>query len=66
MGESVFRISLSIGLIFLIFSLVALAFVKMDAPEIVPAVLSVAFNLVTVIGSWLVLRYLASKRKKNQ
>lgn len=66
MGERIFRISLSFGLVLLIFSLLTLVFVKPDAPEIVPAVLSVVVNLITVIGSWLALRYLASKRKKDQ
>jgi mannose/fructose/N-acetylgalactosamine-specific phosphotransferase system component IIC len=66
MGEHIFRFSLSLGLVFLILSLFALAFVNKDAPEVVPAVLSVAINLLTVIGSWLVLRFLASKRNKNR
>jgi hypothetical protein len=66
MGERIFRISLSFGLVLLIFSLLTLIFVKPDAPEIVPAVFSVVINLITVIGSWLVLRYLASKKKNDQ
>ena len=65
MGESFCRISLSFGLILLLFSLFSLTIVKTDAPEFVPAVLSVAVNLITVLGSAAVLYYLRSKRKKK-
>jgi mannose/fructose/N-acetylgalactosamine-specific phosphotransferase system component IIC len=66
MGEFIFRIILSFGLFLLVFSLFALAIVKPDTPEFVPAVLSVAFNLITVIGAALVVRYLRAKNKKRE
>lgn len=58
MGVPILRAVLSLGLTMLVLSLSALLFAPRDAPEFVPASLAVAVNLITVIGSGLVLRWL--------
>jgi hypothetical protein len=46
----------------LVVSLFTLLFVRVDSPEFAPTILSVAANVITVVGCGLVLRKLLAKK----
>jgi hypothetical protein len=61
------RIILYFGLLLLVMSLFALAFVPRDAPGFVAAVLAVLANFITVSGAAILLRvFLAKEARRDQ
>jgi uncharacterized membrane protein YcjF (UPF0283 family) len=62
MGVALFGVILSFSLVLLVVSLFTLLFVRADSPEFAPTILSVAANVITVIGCGLVLRKLSARK----
>ena len=62
MGVAILKAVLSLGLTLLILSIIAFLFVPRDAPGLVPAILSIAANVITVVGCGIVLRKLSAKK----
>ena len=62
MGVALFRVILSFSLMLLVVSLFTLLFVNVNSPEFAPTILSVAANVITVVGCGLVLRKLTAKK----
>ena len=64
MGVALFGVILSFSLVLLAVSLFTLLFVRVDSPEFAPTILSVAANVITVVGCGLVLRKLSAKKRQ--
>jgi len=62
LSAALFGVILSFSLMLLVVSLFTLLFVKVDTPEFAPTILSVAANVITVVGCGLVLRKLLAKK----
>jgi hypothetical protein len=62
LSTALFGVILSFSLVLLVVSLFTLFFVNVNSPEFAPTILSVAANVITVVGCGLVLRKLLAKR----
>jgi hypothetical protein len=62
MGVALFGVILSFSLVLLVVSLFTLLFVNVNSPEFAPTILSVAANVITVVGCGLVLRKLLARK----
>ena len=62
LSAAFFGVILSFSLLLLVVSLFILLFVNVNSPEFAPTILSVAANVITVVGCGLVLRKLTAKK----
>ena len=62
LSVALFGVILSFSLLLLVVSLFILLFVNVNSPEFAPTILSVAANVITVVGCGLVLRKLTAKK----
>jgi len=62
LSAALFGVILSFSLLLLVVSLFILLFVNVNSPEFAPTILSVAANVITVVGCGLVLRKLTAKK----
>ena len=62
LSVALFGVILSFSLVLLVVSLFTLLFVNVNSPEFAPTILSVAANVITVVGCGLVLRKLTAKK----
>lgn len=64
LSAALFGVIFSFSLVLLVVSLFTLLFVKTDSPEFAPTILSVAANVITVVGCGFVLRKLSAKKRQ--